>query len=483
MSEFKEKLSLLPKLPGVYKFLNNKGNILYVGKAGNLFNRVNSYFNKNLQDRPRIISMIPLITDVETITVDNEIEALVLEAALIKKYKPKYNSLLKDDKSYVYIYINTRAEYPSVKIVRNISTTDVKSGVYFGPYPSGSLVRRVYKFLRKMYPFCLVGDPRIRCFDSQIGLCPGSSITKNEYRDNINSIIKFLKGRKLNILSELRIEMNNASKDQKYEYAAKLRDKIEDLEYITSKIDTSKGDKEYIKSRKSRLLQEAKKLATELNISSCNRIECYDISNTSGKLSYGSMSVLINGEPVTSQYRIFKINSDGKPDDYKMLAEVLSRRLNQLKIGLDDSFKAIPDVILIDGGIGQINSVKNIIPRNIYLLGITKGRKYKRKGGKLKDEFINRNGEKIKIKYQRMLSQIRDEAHRFAILHHRKARIKNQKTTILDSIPGIGVKTRRKLLQEFKNIDTLKVSSFDEINSIVRNKNRTTLLIKFLSNQ
>ena len=190
----------LPITSGVYKFLNSKSTILYIGKANNLRNRVRSYFNNELYDRPFVKQMIPQINSIEIVRTNNEIESLVLESALIKKFSPKYNSDLKDDKSYVWIYITTKDDFPTVKIVRKISDEELKRGEIFGPYPKGSTVKRVFTYLRKLYPFCTCSRKSSKeCLYFHLGMCPGpyqGHISKRDYRKNINEIIKFLRGRK-----------------------------------------------------------------------------------------------------------------------------------------------------------------------------------------------------------------------------------------------------------------------------------------------
>nr|HVX92959.1 UvrB/UvrC motif-containing protein [Candidatus Dojkabacteria bacterium] len=229
-----EKISLLPLKPGVYKFYDNSHKLLYIGKAHSLKSRVSSYFSSDHEDRPRIIGMIPLIADVEVTQTDNDIEALVLESALIKKFLPKFNSDLKDDKSYAWLYITTRDKYPTVKIVRTLNKKEFTRGQLFGPYPSGTAIKRVFNYLRKLYPFCTAKDPTKPCFYSRIGLCPGPDVSPEQYRKNIDGIIKFLKGNNKNHIKELEKKMVEYSAKQEYEKAGELRDKINDLKYLGS---------------------------------------------------------------------------------------------------------------------------------------------------------------------------------------------------------------------------------------------------------
>ena len=476
----KQKLETIPNKPGIYKFLDKKGQILYVGKATNLKSRVSSYFNNSIQDRPRIIQMIPFVKDIQVIETNDDIEALILESGLIKKYKPKYNSELKDDKSYAWIYITTKDEYPTVKIVRNISKNELKKGKIFGPYPNGASVKVLFKYLRKLYPFCNCckpSDPRPSIY-FDLGLCPGpyhGHITKEEYRENINNIMEFLKGKKKNTIKELEQEMKEYSIQQRYEEAQELRDKISDLRYLNSNIRFSYEDtaETYLEKRKIALKKSLENVSNDLNIPIPEKIECYDISNIQGKNAYGSLVVATEGEINRNMYRIFKIKEKDTPDDFGMLKEVLERRLKNIGKNVDDSLSNAPDVILIDGGKGQLGKLFNVIPKDITLLGISKGKRLKRKGSKQVDEFwIRRDGDiqQVKIKDPSLLINLRDEAHRFAIGHHRRTRRKETVSSELEKITGVGEKRRKLLLKEFKSIENIKKKSVDELNRVVKNE-------------
>lgn len=480
-----QQLDLLPRSSGVYKFLNSENDILYVGKAHNLKSRVSSYFTDTHEDRPRIIGMIPLIHKIQTIQTENDIEALVLESALIKEYQPKYNSDAKDDKSYAYLYININDQYPTVKIVRNITKTEYKNGKVFGPYPKGSAIKRVYRYLRTIYPFCTSKDPTKVCFDVQIGLCPGP-IERDEYMKNINGIVSFLNGKNRDIIKSFEEQMKEYSSNQDYEKAAIIRDKIEDLKYLSYKIEGKilNNEETYVQTKLRRNSDMVEKLAKEVGLEKLNRIECYDISNIQGTNAYGSMTVAINGTLDSSMYRIFKIKGDNTPDDFRMLNEVLQRRMSHISNDLDKSLNTKPDLILIDGGKGQISAVQNVI-NNVLVMGITKGRKYKRKGGNLKDEFlkVNQNGEieNIKIRNSRILSNLRDEAHRFAILHHRKARSKSQVKSYLDEIPNVGPKTKKILKRVYTTKESLLNSNYESLYELIKNKKIVNSLLKYIT--
>ncbi|GAB4158214.1 MAG: excinuclease ABC subunit UvrC [Candidatus Dojkabacteria bacterium] len=483
-----QQLDLLPISPGVYKFYDKEDTILYIGKALNLNSRVSSYFTDSHFDRPQIIPMIPKIVKIETVQTENEVEALVLEAALIKLHQPYYNSMLKDDKSYAWIYISTRDPFPTVKIVRSLNSDEFKKGRLFGPYPSGRAVKRIYKYIRKLYPFCTCETKRQRenCLYVHLGYCPGpyhGYVTREQYLENIGEIIKFLSGKKKRHLSELENEMREYAKAQNFEEAARLRDKILDLKHLSTQanIDYAAPEENYLQNRSLILKKELEKIAQELNIPYPKRIECYDISNIQGEFAYGSMVVSIDGERDTSEYRVFKIKNKSTPDDFEMLNETLSRRIQHINNpNSDESLKTQPDIFLIDGGAGQLNAVRELIPKESFLLGITKGRKYRRKGGRKIDEFwVNRNGVVLQIRLSkpRILIALRDEAHRFALKHHRRARQFAKKKSMLDEIKGIGPVKKKALIQKFGSVKELLKADFNAINEIVKNPNITNEIL------
>lgn len=472
----KRKLESLPQKPGIYKFFNKEGELLYVGKAINLRNRVKSYFSSELFDRPRVRKMIPLISDIQIQETNNEIESLILESLLIKKHQPKYNSDLKDDKSYAWLYISTQDRFPTVEIVREIKAEKYKKGKLFGPYPSGYTVKRIFTYLRKIYPFCTCKEKQSKeCLYFHLGLCPGpywGHISEEEYRKNIEEIIKFLRGRKRGHISNLEKQMNRYSKLKNYEQAALLRDRINDLKYLSERIGFEMDDtEETYRERRAKVIEENfENLRLELNLSKLSRIECYDISNTQGKEAYGSMVVANDGAIDHSEYRIFKIKTLDTPNDPFMLREVLSRRFDEKNL---KKYKNNPEIVLIDGGKSQLSQLKDVIPNGILLLGISKGKRLKRKGVRQIDEFwssLQGKIQRVDIVNSSILIDLRDEAHRFAILHHRKQRAKYLRSSILDNISGVGVKRSRALLKHFKGTEGLKKASLEEVNGIVRNK-------------
>jgi excinuclease ABC subunit C len=486
-----DQRDLIPKSFGIYKFLSTDGITLYIGKANDLHSRVGSYFSDKHQDRPHIISLIPLIAKIQYIETDNEIEALVLESALIHKSQPKYNIDKKDDKTYGWIYISTREDIPKVKIVRSIDLNDYKKGRLFGPYPSGRATRQIFDYIRKLYPFCTCTSkkPKKSCLYIDIGLCPGPHqglISKEDYRENINEIIKFLTGNKKRHVNSLTKKMKVYAKDRKFEQAAVLRDKINDLKYLATPISVnhSTSESDFIESKKKVRLKELNSIAKELGVKLPERIECYDISNIQGKYAYGSMVVSINGILQPNQYRIFKIKGKDTPDDFGMLDEVLKRRLKH--IGTDpknESLKDKPNVVLIDGGKGQLGAVRGGLPVDIDLVGISKGKALKRKGLRKKDEFWVQRGPvtlSVQISSPKILIELRDEAHRFAIRHHRKARQKGGVKSILDDIKGIGSVRKKALKKKFGTVSDMRKASLEELEEVINNKGVSEVLFKTL---
>ena len=477
--KIKRKLEVLPNTVGIYKFLDKDKNVLYIGKALNLKSRVSSYFRDSLADRVKIQPMIPLIDDISIQEANNEIEALILESALVRKLLPSFNSDLRDDKSYAWIYISTRDEFPTVKIVRSIKKGEFKRGSMFGPYPSGYTIKRVYRYLRRIYPFCTCKNKDCKSsLDFHIGLCPGpyaKGISKEEYRKNIYNIMKFLNGRQSNHIRRIEKEMKLYSGNQEFEKAAQLRDRINDLKYVGESIQFTYYDDalSYQSKREKARRASFLSLELELGVKNIKRIECYDISNMQGKNAYGSMVVAVDGELKRSDYRIFKIKGKDTPDDSGMLKEVLERRFKNVKKGIDESLSSQADIVLIDGASSQISTVKDAIPKEIFVMGISKGKHMKRKGGIKIDEFWILKGDAIlraNIQNPEILIDLRNEAHRFAISHYRRKSIKESKKSLLDSIPGVGEKRKKELKKRFGNIQEIKNASIEEIFKIVKSK-------------
>lgn len=415
---------LVPHKPGIYIYKDDRGKVIYVGKAVDLFSRVSSYFSKSWHD-VKTTKLVENIASAETIIVESEIEALILEANLIKKFMPLYNIKLTDDKDYLYIVV-TDEEFPKIITARKKDLIKVKK--WFGPYPSATTVKQTLKKLRRVFPWCsskyyvssikYQGKVKAKpCFYYHIGLCPGpcvGAVSKEDYLKIINRFSKFLDGKKAELLEELRKEMGQYSREQKYEDAAKIKKIIEGINYITAptKISNYLVNPNFLEDLNQNSLEELKQALNlpELPV----RIEAYDISNFQGQEATGSMVVLTNGEIDKSQYRRFKIKITGKPNDFAMHQEMMQRRLKH------DEWP-LPQLFLIDGGRGQVTSDYEILQKNninIPIFGLAK-----------REEWLYPpEGDPIKLPKKnlglRLLQKIRDESHRFAITYHKKLRAK-----------------------------------------------------------
>ncbi len=405
----------LPHKPGVYQFKDKSNRVIYVGKAIDLYHRVASYFSKSGQS-VKTLTLVENISSVETIIVESELEALILEANLIKKYWPAFNVSLKDDKDYLYIII-TKEVFPRVLTARKQELKSVLK--YFGPFPSSRTVRETLKLLRRVFPWCAYPSWRLEkgskrpCFYYHLGLCPGpcaGEIDKQDYRKIINRLIKFLSGDKEKLVNELTKEMKEVAKKQHFEEAGRIKKTLSGIAYLTQANRTQSylENPNFLEDQHKLGLAELQKV---LNLSTLpNRIECYDISNIAGHESTGSMVVLTNGEIDKSQYRKFKIKITGKPNDVGMHQEMMKRRLNHPEWPL-------PDLFIIDGGAGQVNGTYQVLQeRNVNkpVFGLAKRFEwlYAPDGSIVK---LPKRSEGLK-----MVQKIRDEAHRFAITYHRK---------------------------------------------------------------
>lgn len=411
--------SKIPHKPGAYIFKDRAGSILYVGKAIDLQSRIKSYQHSSDQKTQILYSKIDRV---ETIIVESELEALILEANLIKKHLPPFNIRLTDDKDYLYIAV-TNEDFPKVITARKQDLVGVKK--YWGPFPSSKTVKDTLKSLRRVFPWCstvrlLRTDPEgytlqvyRSCFYYHIGLCPGlciGAISKIDYNKIINRFSKLMDGKKDQLIVDLTLEMKQASDKQNFENAASIKKNIEGILYLTQINRT----KLYLENPN--FLQDENKLALEqlkkdINLNKLpERIEGYDISNISGQEATGSMVVLTNGEIDKSQYRKFKIKITGRPNDVGMHREMMRRRLNHPEW-------LMPDLIIVDGGRGQVKAVNyelRTMNNELPVYGLAKRMEwlYPPEGEVLK---LPRNSLSLKL-----LQKLRDEAHRFAINYHRK---------------------------------------------------------------
>lgn len=418
MSNIKNYLKKLPQDPGIYRFFDVDGNTIYIGKAINLKNRVKSYFQNNIGVFGAKATMIPQITKIKWQITSSEAEALILEANLVKKHQPKFNVLLRDDKTYFYVAI-TKENFPKIKIIHKNQIRNSQSVIrnFVGPFTDGTALRQTLKLLRQAFPFCTCKTPHKRpCLNYQIGKCTGICCTQNpkfwhfkttptEYRKNIKRIIKVLLGEKSEIAEQLELEMKKASQKHQFELAAKLRDQLWQLENIFSHRQVVRDE--------TRIERGLVELANILKIETPKRIEAYDISNIQGKHAVGSMVVFTNGQPDKSQYRKFKIKTITGANDVWMLKEIVSRRLRHKEW-------PTPNLLLIDGGQAQLNIAQLALKQiklNLPVISLAK-----------KEEIIHTPQKPINLKKDspalQILQQARDEAHRFAISYHKKLRNK-----------------------------------------------------------
>jgi excinuclease ABC subunit C len=392
-----------------------------VGKAKNLKERVSSYFGtKNLGEKTeRLVSEIKKIKTIETYS---EVASLILEANLIKKYKPKFNIKLTDDKAYLFVKITIKDKYPKILTIRRIED---EKYLYFGPYPNAKSLRLVLKTIRKIFPFQSVANhSKNICLYNHLGLCPCPDVThpKNYKTRNIKYIVSFLKGENKKIIHDLEKERDAFSKDENFEKANAIQQQIAAIKLITNPqnrvfdYETNPNLASDIKLKEVMELQNILN-GHALNIKKLKRIECFDISNFSGKDMVGSMVVFNNGFEQKNEYRRFKINKikTGDQNDFFALRETIDRRLSHTEW-------QYPDLIIVDGGKGQVSVISALLSERhlkIPLIGLAKS----------EEKIITPLFEEIRLKFDSpallLLRRIRDEAHRFAIAYHKKLRHKN----------------------------------------------------------
>ncbi len=398
----------LPETPGVYLMKDSRGSILYVGKAANLKRRVSSYFLR--PHETRIEELVRNIKKIGVKKTDTAIEALILEAYLIKKYLPPFNIREKDDKSFLFVEI-TDERFPRVLLVRGKSKQE---GTRFGPFTSASSVREALKLLRKIFPWNTHSEKEIGrekpCFDAQIGLCPGlcvSAENRSEYLKTIRNLKLLFEGKKREIIKHLKKEMRTASKSLAFEKAEKIKRQLFALQHVQ---DVALIHENEIGNWKLSS-QGGSAFGGEIG-NSAKRIEGYDISNISGTSAVGSMVVFENGKPAKNAYRKFKIRTVHAPNDVGMLGEMISRRLMHDE---RDGWP-LPNLVLIDGGAGQVRAAREALRKadiKIPVVGIAKGPERKR------NDFF---GTIPAFTDALTLIRVRDEAHRFAITYHKKVR-------------------------------------------------------------
>ncbi|MBP5647734.1 GIY-YIG nuclease family protein [Candidatus Saccharibacteria bacterium] len=404
----KQKLKQLPISPGVYFHKNAGGEIIYVGKAAVLKNRVKQYFQKSQKD-PKTEALVQEIADIDWIVVDTEMDALFLESEMIKRYKPKWNILLRDDKTVSYVRITMNEPIPYVSFTRN--PVDDKA-TYIGPFYGKSAIEKAVRSLRKIFPYYTKPYNGHKTLNTDLGLTPGIEVghsTPKDYKRNLRKLICYLEGDREKLIKKLEKNMYDEAAKGNYELAAEARDQLMGLKELKKKIVFS--DKEFLDISSDQALKQLQEL---LNLEMPpRRIEGYDISHQSGENTVGSMVVFINGTSARSEYRKFKIRTSTN-DDLKSMKEVLARRLKHQEWDY-------PDLIILDGGITQVNTVLPLVePYNIPVIGRDKsGDHTKSADVKL---IIPGHSECIRLMegshIARLIARIDEEAHRFAITYH-----------------------------------------------------------------
>jgi excinuclease ABC subunit C len=513
IQSLKNKIDSLPKSPGCYIYKDSAGTIIYIGKAKSLYHRVHQYFVEPERLEPKIAIMVPQIVDLDFVVTDSEMEAFLLETNLIKKYRPKYNQEKKDDKNYVWLMFETNLDFPKISIVREKK----KKGVtYIGPYPSTLPLKRILRMLRKVYPYRTcnrvinqetvvnsVGTKTINikssdpkpCLFYYLHLCDAPCaglVQKDAYRRNISNVKRFFNNEKQVLSSELQTEMQQQAKNHNFERAAILRDKVADLNYISQRIHIDTGTDEYSfeHEKKERTKQAVAELVKLLDTYSFEikpgfKMECYDISNISGTNAVSAMVVFVDGKPAKNLYRKFKIRTKSSPDDFEMLREVFRRRFSEKELtGKDESFSKLPELIVVDGGKGQLSATYTILRElniNVPIIGLAKKREeifmpHEEEGELQFSKRTLRNGSESKFLIQRL----RDEAHRFGIRFHRSLRSKSQVHSQLDDIPGVGEIVKLKLLKAFGSVEGIKKATDHQISEVIKNKTTVGNLRKLL---
>lgn len=460
----KEKVRRLPHKPGVYLMKDRLGQTIYVGKAKDLKKRVSTYFQasrKLVIAQPKVRAMIDLIEDFETILVRSEAEALLLEGQLIKKYKPRYNTDFTDDKRFLLVRVDPREPLPRFRLTRNRIDSQSR---HYGPFAHSGHLRKTLGELRRKFGILLsdaspieLGDGRWRLYEDARAEIYGhaNEITEAEYRERMEAACEFLEGKARDWLAELKEQMQEAAEKRDYEKAASLRDMIQALERTAQR--TRKFERNLLGTQNHS--QVVKRLQKELGLPTRPiRMECFDISHISGSFCVASMVTFHRGKPDRKNYRRYKIQSFVGNDDFRAMEEVVGRRYRRLH----EEGRDFPDLIVIDGGAGQVSAaLKAFLGQGLEppaLIGLAK-----------KNETIifSDGRDPLNLSHHdpalRLLQHIRDEAHHFANSFNAELRSKRLRESILEDFKGIGSDKRTRLIQHFGSLEKLKTATAEQI--------------------
>lgn len=513
-SKLQDKLKTLPRSPGVYFHKSKLGEIIYVGKAAVLKNRVRQYFQSTKDMDIKTKALVEEIYDTDWVETESEIDALFLESEMVKRYMPKFNILLRDDKSQTFIRIDMKSEWPIVSFTRNPSDDNAE---YFGPYYNGFTIKKALRYLRKIFPYYTAvpkenGRPDL---DAHIGLSPRPGTTSLEYKQSLKRLIRYMEGGRHTIIRELEKDMHQAAKLQDFETAASYRNKVSDLKALRQKI--MFGDHEFLDISKDKALSSLVDLFGLPKIPA--RIEGYDISHMGGTNVVASMVVFTNGVSDRANYRKFKTRIE-QNDDYYNMQETLQRRLSEKNV----KAWGVPDLILIDGGKGQLDAAlkaMELYNLKIPMISIAKReeevivhRTRSHIGLEKLTEFVthptdgvavmvsgdyyivnlhvgqlnasphskNLRGSTVHSRYTdvtKLFQRIRDESHRFAVSYHTVLKRAKQTASVLEEIPGIGPVTRRMLIKTFGSMRGVAAAEESALIAAIGEK-KTKLIKPFL---
>lgn len=472
------KLKTLPRSAGVYFHKSADGEIIYIGKAAVLKNRVRQYFQSGKDFDAKTRALVAEIADIDWIETESEIDALFLESEMVKRYMPRYNILLRDDKSQSFIRIDMKSEWPTVSFTRNPADDGAD---YYGPYYNALPVKKALRYLRKIYPY-YTKPPKIGSrpdLDAHLGLAP-HEMTSEEYKAVLRKLVSYIKGQRKSLMRELERDMKAAAKLHQFEQAAKLRNKLLLMQELQRRI--MFGDKEFLDISKDKALSDLVELLGLEKIPA--RIEGYDISHMGGTNVVASMVVFTNGVSDRSEYRKFKTKIEHNNDFYNM-NETLQRRLSEKNLKAWGK----PDLVLIDGGKGQLDAaIKARGMRgmdNIPFIGIAKKEEqiviaHGRSGVELSsNKLVELDGYKTVTKdftlvnlphsshIVKLLQRIRDESHRFAVSYHTVLKRAKATANQIEEIPGIGPKTRAKLMKKFGSLKGVMSAPESDIAAVV----------------
>ena len=491
--DLSEKLKTLPQTPGVYFHKDASGEIIYIGKAAILKNRVRQYFQKSRNRDPKTEALVAEIVDTDWIEVDTELDALFLEAEMVRRYLPRFNILLRDDKSLLYVRIDIKSDYPTVTFTRR--PLDDKAE-YFGPYIQGYQVRKGLRLLRRVFPYAVTKDkPTMGSkLYEQIGLDPGlqSGKTKiDQYRKNLRQLMSYLRGNRTALIKEIEKDMKSAASEQKFEKAASLRNKLYELKALKKQVIFS--DREFMDASKDKGLSG---LSDLLKIDIPKRIEGFDISHMSGTDNAASMVVFTSGIPDKASYRKFKMRLKGN-NDFGHMNEAITRRLSPKNI----ASWGLPTLFLIDGGKGQVSAAmkaRDKLGVKVAMVGLAK--REEEVVIKRNDPYTGLNNE-IATQSQfivvesddyyvvrmplnndivKLLQRVRDESHRFAVSYHTNLKRSRQTTSWLDDVPGVGPTTKKRLIRAFGSTKGVLQARQIELEKLI-GINKSTILRQYIS--